>query len=55
MRIHGKMKFKRTLLLPHTFPSEMGLKKRDSKNHAVFNRNQTNKLYRFDVEACPKT
>ena len=31
MRIHGKMKFKRTLLLPHTFPSEMDLKKETLK------------------------
>ena len=39
---------------------EMGLlpqkkKKKQIKNHALFNRNQTNNLYPFDMQARPKT
>ena len=30
-------------------------KKNKFKNHALFNRNQTNNLYRFDMQARPKT
>ena len=34
---------------------ETGFKKKKIKNHALFNRNQTNNLYPFDMQARPKT
>ena len=55
MRIHGKMKFKRTLLLPHTFPSEMDLKKETLKIMLYLIETKPINYIDFDVEACPKT